>query len=84
MSNKSKKSPDIVAKLKACDFEVQEYVRALESKLLELTKKNAYLEADNVFLNDRVKFLTKENLKPQIVINKTYYNNPNKNDKKNQ
>jgi predicted nuclease with TOPRIM domain len=67
-SEKSDAMPELTAKLKACDPEIQDFITALKTKNLKLQKQIAKLQAENVTLNNRIKVLEEENLKPKIEI----------------
>lgn len=55
-------SPELRAKLKQVDIEVQEYVVALKSEIFKLQKKNVKLEAESISLRFRITALKEENL----------------------
>ena len=47
-------------KLTACNLEVKNYVRALETENFKLAAQNGKLQAENMTLNNRVKALTEQ------------------------
>ena len=53
-------SPELQAKIKVCDPDVQDFIGALQSELLKLHKHNLGLEAKNVSLSARIKALDVE------------------------
>lgn len=64
-------TPDLSAKLKACDPEIQNYVIALEAENLKLQKQIAKHQAENVTLKNRVKVLEEEQYRPKVELNIT-------------
>lgn len=63
--NFSTESPELTAKLKACDPEIQCYISELKRIISELQRQNLKIEAQNVSLDSRVKLLEKEKAKGQ-------------------
>ncbi|MGD1046564.1 MAG: hypothetical protein ABR936_14750 [Bacteroidota bacterium] len=53
-------SPQLEAKLKDADSEIQAFVDALQLELMKLQKKNINLEANNVSLDARINVLQQE------------------------
>ena len=53
-------TPTLNSKLKKCDPEIQEYVKALRSENAKLQRRIAKLEVDNFSLNNRVKAAEKD------------------------
>lgn len=54
------KPSDLNAKLKHCESEIKEYVRALQTENAKLQRRIAKLEVNNLSLNNRIKALKKE------------------------
>ena len=81
MKKKGDDSPDLSAKLKACDPEIQNYVIALDQENLKLQKQIAKHQAENVTLKNRIKVLGKEQYRPKGVLQIIHAHNeepPNK------
>lgn len=57
MENSEFESPELLAQLKKCDTEVQQYIAALKAENLRLQRKVANFEAKNVSLNHKIKIL---------------------------
>ncbi len=70
-------------KLKACDFEIQEYVKALTSENMKLQKQISQCLANNISLNNRVKVLMSEKKKNGSRLVFHMYGLKKKNDKTN-
>jgi len=60
--------PELTAKLKACDSEIQNFITALKAENLKLQKQIAKLQAENVTLNNRIKILEEEEFKPKLNV----------------
>jgi predicted nuclease with TOPRIM domain len=65
---KSDPMPELTAKLKMCDPEIQKFITALKTENLKLQKKIAKLQGENVTLNNRIKILEEEEFKPKLNI----------------
>lgn len=60
--------PELTAKIKSCDPEIQNFISALKAENLKLQKQIAKLQAENVTLNNRIKILEEEEFKPKLNI----------------
>ncbi len=57
---KSDPMPELTAKIKSCDPEMQNFITALKAENLKLQKKIAKLQAENVTLNNRITVLEEQ------------------------
>lgn len=74
---KSDPTPELTAKIKSCDPEIQNFITASKAENLKLQKQIAKLQAENVTLNSRIKILEEEEFKPKINVNVVKYGNHN-------
>jgi 16S rRNA C1402 (ribose-2'-O) methylase RsmI len=59
---------ELMAKLKTCDPEIQNYVTALKAENLKLQREIAKYQAQQVTLENRIKILEEENSKGEIIL----------------
>jgi len=64
---------DLPAKLKACDFEVQYYVSALEAENLKHRRKIAKLQAENLSLRNEIRILKEGGGEIKLVVQTPFY-----------
>ena len=60
--------PNLQAKFRSSDPEIQNFILALIKENLKLQKQIAKLQAENISLKNRIKVLEKENLKPKVQV----------------
>ena len=60
MATSNSVSPELKAKLKDADLEVQAYVDALQSEIKKIFKEKGALQVGNMLLNERIDSLSSE------------------------
>jgi hypothetical protein len=75
---KSDPMPQLTAKLKACDPEIQNFIAALKTENLKLQRQIAKLQAEDVTLNNRIKVLEEGEFKPSVNIEIVRPHDPSK------